>query len=65
MDEKDFLKSKNQKLGKSTILIDKNGEEHFVKNISAFCRENDLEKGSIYSMINGRTKIHKGWTIKK
>ena len=33
------------------------------KNISKFCRENDLSQGHLCSVISGKLKSHKGWKL--
>jgi len=36
-----------------------------VKNLSKFCKENNLQQSAFVMIMNGERKHHKNWTIKK
>ena len=50
---------------KTYIVIDPDGNEQQVTNLSAFCRENGLGKGNMNDCANGKAKHHKGWQCRK
>ncbi len=37
--------------------------EYYVNNIRKFCRENNLDSGNMYRVLNGQQKSHKGWKV--
>lgn len=39
------------------------GEIVEVFNLSNFCREHNLSNGSMYHLMSGKYKHHKGWTL--
>lgn len=41
------------------------GVSHSIKNLSKFCRENSLTLSSVYKVINGKRRKHKGFSFKK
>lgn len=43
------------------IVTTPDGEELRVRNMSKFCRENNLSQGHMSGMACGRRKYHKGW----
>lgn len=47
------------------FLISPTGENFFVGNVSKFCRENDLSRDGIKSLIYGKLLNYKGWTKAK
>ena len=47
---------------KTWVLIDPNGDKFTIKNLSKFCRENDLQQASMSRVTSGKLKHHKGWT---
>ena len=60
-------KAENNKIqaGKQYKLISPNGEEVDVSNLAKFCRDNDLGRGNMASVVTGKRRTHKGWTAKK
>ncbi len=42
-----------------------NGEMHVIKNMSQFCRDNQLEQGNMRNVAYGKRKHYKGWTCGK
>lgn len=60
LSEEEFRKQKELKLGKKTKVVF-NNKIIEIKNISAFCRENDLNKNNFYSMLKGAIKEYKGF----
>ena len=47
------------------IVIFPNGKEEVVENMTAFCRENNLNKSALYGILRGERRKHKGFKIKK
>jgi hypothetical protein len=45
-----------------TGFIDSNNQRVTITNLSAFCRENDLDVVHMHEVKAGRRKSHKGWT---
>jgi group I intron endonuclease len=45
-------------------LKNENGITLVIKNLSKFCKENNLSQGYFSRMIKGERKTYKGWTIK-
>jgi len=52
-----------EKLSKPFRLLSPSGEIEEGINISKFCRENDLDRGHISSVLNGKRKSHKGYKL--
>lgn len=46
-------------------LTNKDGTILVLKNLSKFCKENNLHQSAFVEIINGKRKYHKNWTIKK
>jgi len=46
-------------------LENKNGTILIIKNLSKFCKENNLQQSAFAMIMNGKRKYHKNWTIKK
>lgn len=44
-------------------IIDTQGNIYSVKNIRAFAREHNLNPGHLHSLLNNRSKTHKGWKL--
>jgi len=40
------------------------GDKYKVKNLKRFCRENNLNDGTMYDVAKGNQKSHKGWKCK-
>lgn len=60
LSSEEFKKNKELKLGKKTkVLFDNKIIE--IKNISAFCRDNNLNLNNFYSMLKGKIKEYKGF----
>lgn len=55
--------SSAEKKSKQFTLRSPTGEIVKGKNISKFCRENNLNQGTICSLFSGKVKSHKGWTL--
>lgn len=51
--------------GKSIIILDPAGKEYIVENIRKFSKQHNLCQSHLGSVINGKTKQHKGWSLKK
>jgi hypothetical protein len=59
----EYLKERNKKLcAKKAKITHPNGKEEFIINVADFCRNNNLNYGSIKGLLKGRTKKHKGFT---
>jgi hypothetical protein len=52
---------KEKRLGRLIKLISPQNEVFEIKNISAFCRDNNLNRNSFEALVRGRIKTHKGW----
>lgn len=46
-------------------LTNKDGTTLIIKNLSKFCKENNLHQSAFVRIMNGERKYHKNWTIKK
>lgn len=46
-------------------LTNTDGTVLLVKNLSKFCKENNLHQSAFVRIMNGERKYHKNWTIKK
>jgi hypothetical protein len=60
LSKEEFKKKQELKLGKKTKVLF-NDEVIEIKNVSAFCRNNDLNLNNFYSMLKGRIKEYKGF----
>jgi hypothetical protein len=54
-----------QKKSKEFTLLDPYGKIVSGKNVSQFCKDNDLNKRHIFNVLSGKRKHHKGWTTPK
>jgi hypothetical protein len=50
---------------KSWIFSDENNKKYVTKNLQEFCKQNNLSRSSLYEVISGRRKSHKGFKIDK
>lgn len=55
--------NKEYSSSKSYRFKDPDGTVVEVFNLSKFCRENNLSNGSMYHLIAGKYKHHKGWSL--
>lgn len=55
----------SEKLSKEFQLVSPDGKIIKGKNISKFCKYNDLDSSHISKVILGKIKSHKGWTLYK
>lgn len=39
----------------------KNNKVYIIENISQFCKDHDLNRTSLYALINGQQAEYKGW----
>ena len=46
-------------------LKNKDGRMFIIKNLSKFCKENNLQQSAFVMIMKGERKHHKNWTIKK
>lgn len=46
-------------------LTNKDGTTLIIKNLSKFCKENNLHQSAFVRIMNGKRKYHKNWTVKK
>ena len=51
----------NQRKIKSFKAMSPTGEEYIAKNVTQFCREHDLHRGSVSDVLHGRSRHHRGW----
>lgn len=54
-----------QKISKEFTLLDPYGKIVSGKNVSQFCRDNNLNHSHIFNVMSGKRNHHKGWTIYK
>lgn len=47
------------------LLIDPDGNEHKVHNLSKFCRQYGLNSSCLRNVAHGKAKQHRGWRCKK
>jgi hypothetical protein len=52
-------------LDKNITILDPTGKEYIIENIRKFSRQHNLCQSHLGSVINGKTKQHKGWSLKK
>lgn len=52
-------------LSKRYIVVSPEGIEFEIKNLSQFCRENDLDMPSMLRLCVGGAKQHKGWKCRR
>ena len=50
-------------LARSATLVSPDGVKYDVFNVRKSCREHDLNSPSIFEVLSGKRKSHKGWTI--
>lgn len=50
-------------LARKATLLSPDGIKHDVFNVRKFCREHSLNPPSIFEVLSGKRKSHKGWTI--
>lgn len=50
-------------LARKATLLSPDGIKHDVFNVRKFCREHNLNPPSIFEVLSGKRKSHKGWTI--
>ena len=50
---------------KTWVFLDSDGTEHETKNIQEFCKQKDLTRSSLYEVISGKRKSHKGYSLKE
>ena len=67
---KNLTKSCKEKISQSHSkntykLTNKDGTTLTIKNLSKFCKENNLHQSAFVRIMNGKAKYHKNWTIKK
>jgi hypothetical protein len=51
------------KISKEITLLSPSGELVTSKNISKFCRDNNLQNGNLYKVINKKIHSHRGWRL--
>lgn len=56
------LVAQGQASAKTYQMLSPTGEQTIIHNMSKFCRENNLVKGHMIAVSNGKAKSHKGWT---
>lgn len=60
--KKSILESSNPYNIKS-YSFKKNGRKVLIKNMSLFCKENDLTESCMFRVIRGERKTHKGYSL--
>ena len=51
--------------GQKTWIFVKEDIEYTTKNVQEFCKENKLTRSSLYEVIVGKRKSHKGFSLKE
>lgn len=51
------------RVSKEIRLLSPDGTIIITKNISQFCRDNGLQSGNLYKVLNGKIKKHRGWKL--
>ena len=54
-------KSLGEKLSKEYSFIDPNNKIIKIKNLTKFCKDNNLNNGNMFSVISGKKKTYKGY----
>jgi hypothetical protein len=49
---------------KRFIVTDPDGSEHYVTNLSQFCREHGLNTPNLLNVAKGKRPHHRGWTCR-
>jgi hypothetical protein len=57
----EFKLKRKQAKSKIWVFIDPEGKKIMIKNLSKFCRENNLVRASMTRVAKGEMKNHKGW----
>ncbi len=52
-------------LSRTVTLLNPEGKEITFTNISEFARQNELNRGNLTNVINGKLPHHKKWTLPK
>ncbi len=52
-----------ERVSKEISLMSPDGKIVTAKNISKFCRDNNLQNGNLYKVIRGKMKTHRGWSL--
>lgn len=47
------------------IVIDPTGNESGVLNLHQFCKDKDLDQGTMYNVARGKFKHHKGYKVRR
>lgn len=45
------------------LLLAPDNTQHAVRNLTQFCKEQDLDKAAMQRVCNGKSKSHKGWRL--
>jgi len=61
---KKLSQSQIDKSAKDYIITYLDGHEEKIKNLNRFCRENNLHRGNLTFVAQGKRKHHKGWKAK-
>jgi hypothetical protein len=62
-DENEWEREKDRRRGRSLDVISPSGESLRIKNVSAFCRERELNINSFFALVNGRSSCYRGWKL--
>ena len=54
-------RTNKQKISKDFIFKSPNGDIVSGKNLTEFCKQNNLNQGAMWSVLNGKIKSHKGY----
>lgn len=59
---KEAILKRANAISKNYIVTSPDGRSMKVRNLAAFCRENDLRQGHLSAVARGERKHHKGWS---
>tara|TARA_B110000908_G_C9812017_1_gene253357 strand:+ start:132 stop:506 length:375 start_codon:yes stop_codon:yes gene_type:complete len=60
----EHAKNNGEAHAKTYIITNPNGEVFIIRNLSKFCRENDLNTGTMCTVAKGIYTQHKGYKVK-
>lgn len=59
-----FIKLSSERRSKEYVVTNPNGDEILIKNLSQFCKDNNLHTGNMTSVAKGKLRQYKGWTCR-
>ena len=59
--EQEFKQKKSSRLGKFVKVVSPMGDVVEIKNISEFCRNNNINRNNFQCLLKKRIKSYQGW----